>query len=61
MDERESRASSREEQDRAVAEEVPDRANVAIPVNAEVAANVLSSGADASAHGSQDVSSRQTK
>jgi hypothetical protein len=66
MDEHKRRPSSREEPVRAVGEELTDRAptslinaNVAIPVNAELAADVLSNSADAGAHGPQDASSRQ--
>jgi len=50
------------------AEELPDReamslvnANVAVPVNAAVAANVLSDGADATADATQDATIDQSQ
>lgn len=67
MDEQSFKPLSDQELEQAVGEELPDRAamslinaNVAIPVNAAVAANVLSTGAHAGAHGTQDASISQT-
>jgi hypothetical protein len=55
------RKLTREELDQLVGEELPDRAamslinaNIAIPINAAVAANVLSDGATAYANAAQD-------
>jgi len=57
----ETRGLTPEELDQQVAEELPDReamslvnANIAIPVNAAVAANVLSDGSTAWADATQD-------
>lgn len=67
MEEQGFKPLGREELDQLAGEALPERAamslvnaNVAIPVNAAVAANVLSSDAHASAHSTQDVSIHQT-
>ncbi len=67
MDEESLEPMTRHELDELAGEQLPDRpatslinANVAIPVNAAVAANVLASGAHASADGTQHTTISQS-